>query len=122
MEKILVSSQGKTLDDPVDPRFGRAAYFLVVDPETMDFEVLDNTASRQMAQGAGIQAAESAAGSGAKIVLSGFIGPKAFTALQAAGIRIGQGVDGLKVREAIERYQAGQVDMTDRPTQPGHWT
>jgi len=121
MDKIAVSSQGRGLDDQVDPRFGRAAYFIVVDPETMSFEVLDNGNSRAMAQGAGIQAAEIVADSGAKAVLSGFVGPKAFQALSAAGIKIGQGVDGLSVREAVQRYQSGQVDMASRPNKPGHW-
>jgi len=122
MDKIAVSSQGRSLDDQVDPRFGRAAYFIVVDPDTMSFEVLDNGDSRAMAQGAGIQAAEIVADSGAKVVLSGFVGPKAFQALSAAGIKIGQGVDGVTVREAVERYKSGQVSPASRPTKPGHWS
>ena len=122
MDKIAVSSQGRSLDDQVDPRFGRAAYFIVVDPDTMSFEVLDNGDSRAMAQGAGIRAAEIVADSGAKVVLSGFVGPKAFQALSAAGIKIGQGVDGVTVREAVERYKSGQVSPASRPTKPGHWS
>lgn len=121
MDKIVVTSQGKSLDDQVDPRFGRAAYFLVVDPETMNVDVLDNSISRSMGGGAGIQAAESVANSGAKVVLSGFIGPKAFQALNAAGIKIGQGVDGMTVREAVERFKAGQVEIAAGPSKQGHW-
>jgi len=121
MDKIAVSSQGRSLDDQVDPRFGRAAYFIVVDPETMSFEVLDNGNSRAMAQGAGIQAAEIIADSGAKVVLSGFVGPKAFQALSSAGIKIGQGVDGVTVREAVERYKSGQVSLASSPNKSGHW-
>lgn len=121
MEKILVSCQGQSIEDAVDPRFGRAANFVVVDPETMEFETIDNSKVKTMGQGAGIQAAESVVNSGAKVVLSGFVGPKAFQALNAAGIQIGQGVDGLTVREAVERYKAGQVEMASGPTKQGHW-
>ena len=121
MSRIVVSCQGTGLDDQVDPRFGRASYFLVVDPETMDFDVLDNSLSKSMPQGAGIQAAETAAGSGAKVVLSGFLGPKAFEALSAAGMKIVQGLEGLTVREAVERYKTGQVQAADQPNKPGHW-
>ena len=38
--KIAISSTGKELDSNLDPRFGRAAYFISVDAETMDFEAV----------------------------------------------------------------------------------
>ena len=40
--KIATTATGKTMDSPVDQRFGRAAYFVVVSTETMDFAVIDN--------------------------------------------------------------------------------
>jgi predicted Fe-Mo cluster-binding NifX family protein/predicted DNA-binding protein (UPF0251 family) len=120
MEKIAVSSEGPALDDRVDPRFGRAAGFMIVDSETMEFEYLDNGASQTMARGAGIQAAENVARSGAEVVLTGYVGPKAFQTLQAAGVRIGQDVGNLTVREAIERYKNGQVEVAQEPNSMGH--
>ena len=92
MEKIAVSCGAPDLDDLVESRFGRAAGFMIVDPETLEFEYLDNGASQAMARGAGIQAAENVARSGAKMVLTGYVGPKAFQTLQAAGVRIGQNI------------------------------
>lgn len=115
MEKIAISSEGPTLEDLVDPRFGRAAGFVIVDPQSMASEYLDNGASQARAQGAGIQAAEVVARAGAKVVLTGFVGPKAFQALQAAGIQIGQNLGGISVRQALERYLAGQVPMATAP-------
>ncbi len=115
MSKIAVSSEGPTLDDQVDPRFGRAAGFVIVDPTTMEIEYLDNGASQARGQGAGIQAAELVAGRGVGVVLTGYVGPKAFTALRAAGIRIGADLDGLSVRQAVERFVRGQVNPIDRP-------
>jgi len=111
MNKIAVSSEGPHLDARVDPRFGRAAGFVVVDPHTMTFEYVDNGASQVMAQGAGLQAAEIVAGTGARVLLTGFVGPKAFQALSAAGITIGQNLDNLTVREAVQRFQQGEVAM-----------
>lgn len=119
MEKIAISSEGPGLDNHVDPRFGRAAGFVVVDPETMAFEYVDNGASQVMAQGAGIQAAEIVAATGARVLLTGFVGPKAFQALSAAGITIGQNVDNLTVREAVERFQAGGVPVAETPNRRG---
>ena len=95
MKKIAVSAEGPDLDGRVDPRFGRAAGFMIVDPQSLAFEYVDNGASQVMAQGAGIQAAEIVAAAGAGVLLTGFVGPKAFKALSAAGIDIGQNVDNL---------------------------
>jgi predicted Fe-Mo cluster-binding NifX family protein len=107
------------MNDQVDPRFGRAAYHLVIDTDTMELQVLDNSATRSLGHGAGIQAAENVANSGAQVLLSGFVGPKAYQTLQAAGIKIGQGVDGMTVREALDKYLAGQVQMSNQPSRPG---
>ena len=120
MEKIAVSSEGPDMDARVDPRFGRAAGFMIIDPDTMAFEYVDNGSSQVMAQGAGIQAAEIVAATGARILLTGFVGPKAFQALNAAGITIGQNVDNLTVRQAVQRFQAGDVPVADAPNSRGH--
>jgi predicted DNA-binding protein (UPF0251 family)/predicted Fe-Mo cluster-binding NifX family protein len=120
MEKIAVSCGAPDLDDQVESRFGRAAGFMIVDPETMEFEYLDNGASQTMARGAGIQAAENVARSGAKVVLTGYVGPKAFQTLQAAGFRIVQNLENLTVREAIERYKTGEVETAHEPNSMGH--
>lgn len=122
VEKIAISTCGPALDDPLDTRFGRAGGFLVVDPASMEFEYLENGASQTMAQGAGIQAAENVAGAGATVVLTGFVGPKAFRALTAAGIRIGQNLENLTVREALARYTSGQVEFAAQPNKESHWS
>jgi predicted Fe-Mo cluster-binding NifX family protein len=120
MEKIAVSCDEPNLDAPVDARFGRAAGFVIVDPQTMAFEYVDNGASQVMARGAGIQAAEIVARAGAGVVLTGFVGPKAYQALTAAGIKIGQNLESLTVRQAVERYTAGAVQPATQPTRKGH--
>lgn len=110
MSKIAVTSEGPTLDDQVDPRFGRAAGFVVVDLETMEIAYIDNGGSQVMSQGAGIQAAESVVRAGVSCVLTGYVGPKAFQALTAAGISVCQNLEGMSVGEAVERYKSGRVE------------
>lgn len=119
MTKIAISCQGPTLEDELDPRFGRAAGFIIVDPETDEFVYLDNGASQARGQGAGIQAAETVANSGAEAVLTGYVGPKAFTALQAAGIKIGQNLTNMTVRQAIEAFINQKVDWSQQPKGKG---
>ncbi|MBW2092859.1 MAG: NifB/NifX family molybdenum-iron cluster-binding protein, partial [Deltaproteobacteria bacterium] len=77
--------------------------------------------TNSMAQGAGIQSAQTVANTGAVAVLTGFVGHKAFQALSAANIKIGQGLEGLTVREAVARYNAGEVEIASGPSREGHW-
>jgi predicted Fe-Mo cluster-binding NifX family protein len=120
MSKIAVTSEGPALDDQVDPRFGRAAGFVVVDLESMETRYIDNGQSQVKAQGAGIQAAELIAGAGVSCVLTGFVGPKAFQALSAVKISIVQNLEGMSVRQAVEKFQSGTVQPADGPNRkPG---
>lgn len=120
MEKIAITSEGPTLDDPLDPRFGRAAGFIVIDPRTLDFHYVDNGAGQARVQGAGIQAAEAVAREGANALLTGYVGPKAFQALQAAGIKVAQKLENMTVRQAVARFNAGQVQWAAAPNRAGH--
>ena len=108
MQKIAISSEGPTLEDWVDPRFGRAGGFVIVELPERKLDYIDNGASQMMAMGAGIETAERMAAAGVEVVLSGYVGPKAFAALTAAGIKICQDVEGITIGEAIENYVAGK--------------
>lgn len=120
MGKIAITCQSPDLDAQMDSRFGRCAGFLIVDPDTMKFEYLENGQAQVMAQGAGIQAAETVARSGAKTVLTGYVGPKAFAALSGAGIQIGQNVENVTARQAVELFKAGKVEISSAPNSSGH--
>ena len=118
--KVCITSQGSDLQSPVDPRFGRAAAFVIIDSETGKAEVLDNKQNLQAAQGAGIQAAQKVAGSGAKAVITGHCGPKAFSVLNSAGIQIYTGASGT-VSEAFEDWKAGKLKKAGSADVEGHW-
>lgn len=118
--KIAISAQGGTLDSPVDARFGRAKGFVVVDTETGDFEYADNDQNLQLAQGAGIQAAQNVARTGAQAVLTGHVGPKAYLALDKGGIEIYLGAAG-SVAETIDAYKGGSLNRAHGPDKDGHW-
>lgn len=115
MTKVAVTSEGPAMSDRVDPRFGRAGGFVVVDVESMAQAYVDNGASQAMSRGAGIQAAENIVNAGAGVLLTGYVGPKAFAALKAAGVKIGQNLDNMTVAEAVDLYRAGKVEFADAP-------
>ena len=116
--KICVTAVSGSLDAQIDPRFGRCPYFLIVDSETMEFEAVSNIAAGSMS-GAGIQAAQTVASKGARMVLTGNVGPNAFQALSAAGIKVVTGAIGI-VEEVVEKYKRGELKETSSPTVRGH--
>jgi len=117
--KIAVSSVGPTLDHAVDARFGRCAYFLVIDPDTLAFEPIQNS-SNALGHGAGIQSAQLLANKGVTVLLTGNCGPNAFQTLAAAGIQVITGVAG-QVREAVRMYKTGAMASASGPNVQGHF-
>ncbi len=118
--KIAVTSKGTNLDSEVDPRFGRAAYIIIVDTETLEFEAVDNSANVNALKGAGIQAASSISDKGAGVLLTGYCGPNAFKTLEAANIKVANDVSGT-VREAVNAFKDGKISFSDKANVDGHW-
>ena len=112
--KIVISAKGPDLEAQVDPRFGRSSYFLLVNPESMEYEVMANGQNVQAAEGAGIQAAALIARQRPGALLTGNCGPKAYHTLLAAGISVFLGVAG-SVREAVQEFSAGKTDPGPGP-------
>lgn len=104
----------------MDSRFGRAPKFLVYDLETNTFEVIDNQQNLNAAQGAGIQSAETVARLGAKALVTGHCGPKAFRVLAAAGIKI-YNTDALTVADALEQFRSDKLREAGSADVEGHW-
>ena len=106
--RIAISSTGKDLDAKLDPRFGRAAYFIILDSETGDFKAVENSQNFNSPQGAGIQAGKAIADQHVDALITGHCGPKAFNVLQNAGIKIITGAGG-RVADAIDQFKNGEL-------------
>jgi predicted Fe-Mo cluster-binding NifX family protein len=118
--KIAVTATSLDLDGPLDPRFGRCPYFLIVDSDTMQFEAVANPFV-DASGGAGIQAGQLVASKGAKVVLTGSCGPNAFQTLKSAGLDIVTGSAGT-ARAAVEAYLSGSsAAAADGPDVPAHF-
>lgn len=117
--KVLITSQGRALDSQIDSRFGRAAYFALLDTETGQMNVVQNTQGQETAQGAGIVASEQAARLGAQAIVTGHCGPKAYRALASVGIPVylcGAGT----VKQAFEKFKDGVLTTAAGPDVAGH--
>jgi predicted Fe-Mo cluster-binding NifX family protein len=106
--KIAISSSGANLDARVDPRFGRYRCFVIIDPPTQAFEVLENEAAT-LGSGAGIQAAQMVVNAGVDAVITGSLGPNAGDVLAAAGLKVYLVGAGGTIREVLQQYQDGRL-------------
>ena len=118
--KIAVTATGTDLDSKVDPRFGRAAYILIVDSETFNFEVVDNKENVNALKGAGIQAAKTVSEKDAEVLLTGFCGPNAFETLEAVNIGVANNAEG-SVKDAVKAYLDGKLPLSDKANVEGQW-
>ena len=119
--KVAVTAQGTDMGSQVDPRFGRAKYFIVADTDTGQFTAEDNAQNLNAVQGAGIQAAQNVVDLGVEAVITGNVGPKAFAALQAGGVKVHTGGTGT-VAEALEKFKAGELESVSKANVEGRWT
>ncbi len=118
--KIAITSVDGTLEGMVDERFGRSRKLVVYDQESKEHTVIDNAINMGAAQGAGIQSAQNVVNAGAKVVVSGHLGPNAFRVLQAAGVEV-YVVSNMTVAQVIQAYEQGKLAKLAGPDVNGHW-
>jgi predicted Fe-Mo cluster-binding NifX family protein len=108
--KLAVSSSGRDLNAQLDPRFGRCRYFLIIETDTMNFEVFDND-NAALGGGAGIQSAQFIAAKGANALITGHCGPNAMQTLSAAGVQVYVGQAGT-IQGLVDKFNNGQLTTT----------
>jgi predicted Fe-Mo cluster-binding NifX family protein len=118
--KICFTSQGQDIESEVDPRFGRARYFIIYDDQTREHDVADNQQNANAAAGAGVQAATNVVQKDCQWVVTGHIGPKAMSVLKEAGVKVATGVTG-SVSQAVEQFLNGQLKEADSADVAPHW-
>lgn len=118
--KIVVTASGSSEDSQVDPRFGRAAAFMVYDTEQKSWEVYNNEQNFEAAQGAGIQSAQNIRQTGAEVLITGNVGPKAFKVLNANNVKVYSAAQ-MSVNQAVEAYLGGELAELKSANVNGHW-
>jgi len=118
--KIAISSTGKTLESGVDPRFGRCAYFLIIeikDNKVKGFNSIENTAKAQTG-GAGITAGEIVANEKVDAVITTNLGPRAFSVFEQFGIKVyfGKG----KIKKVVQDFINKKLEELKDATGPQH--
>jgi len=87
MKFVVPAVSVGNFDTKIHNNFGRANYFAIFETDNDSIEFFENTASSQ-SSGAGVAAAQLCADKGADAAAAYHFGPKAFSALKAAGIEV----------------------------------
>lgn len=120
MNTIAFTTSGHELAAALDPRFGRAANFLIYNTDQNSIRIIENGQGRSAAQGAGIQAAETIVRAGVDALVTGHCGPKAFKVLDAAGVKVFN-CTAATVDEALHQLLAGRLRAAENSDVEGHW-
>lgn len=116
--KIAITANGKGLDSEIDPKFGRAQNFVIVDTETMEYTAHENSAVKERG-GAGPVAVKTLSDMNVEVVITGNVGPNAFQALDASGIKAYIGASGT-VKESIDKWKDGKLSHAGSPSVSSH--
>ncbi|WP_422445040.1 NifB/NifX family molybdenum-iron cluster-binding protein [Thermoanaerobacterium sp. DL9XJH110] len=116
--KVAITSTGSDLDSMVDERFGRCRYFIFVDPDTEEFEAMENEYTGGT-HGTGVQVAQFIVDKGVSALITGNVGPNAMRVLTESGIKVFT-TNSMSVREAVEYYREGKLSMASGPTTTPH--
>jgi predicted Fe-Mo cluster-binding NifX family protein len=119
--KVCIPADGNEPGARVDARLGRAAWFVVMDSETLAaLAAVPNAQNKQAVQGAGVQAGQMIASLAPDAVLCAHCGPKAFRVLRAAGVKVFLGASGA-VAEAVRALAEGRLKEAADADVDGHW-
>jgi len=118
--KICITSLGQDLDSPIDPRFGRCQYFLLLDEDGKLEQALPNSGIGAVG-GAGIAAAQQIVNQGVGVLITGNIGPNASGALMAGKVKVFLGPSGVTAKEAFSMWKENKLNYVEAPSVPGHF-
>jgi len=110
--KIAVSATGNNLNAKVDRRFGRCTWFLFIDPESLEYEAVENK-SADSASGAGTTCAQLVLEKEVEAVISGQVGPNAYEVLKQGGVKIFITHQDITIREAIYKYRNDELTQME---------
>ncbi len=107
--KVLIASQDANLDSAVAKRFGHAACYLLVAPETLHIEVIKNPEDDTHA------IIPRAAKSGVKIFITGNIGPNAFELIRSLDLQVAL-ARRMSAKDALIKLQRDELEILTAPT------
>jgi len=107
--RIAVASHGTDLGATLAPRGEPCTSFLLVDPQTLHYELVDVEPGETPVQ-TSVNAVRAAARNGATVVVTPEVRPACCAALRALSIAVALADPQMTVQQAIRAYQRGELE------------
>lgn len=115
--KLAIALKENDYNSSVDERFGRAPFFIIIDSDTKEFEIIENEAKDE-ATGAGLKAIKNLLKYEIDIIIAGEIGPKAGELIYGLEIPTFKFKDLEKVDEIVEAFNENTLEKYDLSPKP----
>ncbi|MCF6265895.1 MAG: NifB/NifX family molybdenum-iron cluster-binding protein [Desulfuromusa sp.] len=109
---IAITALENSLQSEIDPRFGRAAYYMIINTETGEVTAHNNSDGVGAANGAGTGAAQILSEYGVEALYTGSVGPKAAEVLNQAKIPYYENITGT-VQGVLDQLKAGGIPQNN---------
>ena len=107
--KLAICLEDNDYSSNLDRRFGRAGYFIIIDSETKEYEIIENDAKDEVT-GAGLKVVKKLMALGVDEIVAEEIGPKAETLIEEFEIPVYRSGDCKNVDEVLERYSNNTLE------------
>ena len=111
--KIAVASDGDDLDAAVGTSFGLCTRFLLVDPESLDYTVVEVT-PKGSPEALSVEAIRAVAKGGATMVIAPWLQPRCCRVLFQLGVDVALCEPDIPVRQAIEFFKEGKLTSANQ--------
>jgi len=118
--RIALTADGTEKTSPVDTRFGRAKWIIVLDTDTGQLEVYDNEVNLTLPQGVGIQTGQNIVNLDVDAIITGNVGPNVYKTLAVTDIRVFLSF-GETVEEAVAAFERGELQEVEQANVEVHW-
>lgn len=108
--KIAFTSKGTQWESEMDPRFGRASFFILYDEEKEELTHVNNSAAEKEAHGAGPKAAQILFEQNVQVIVTGNgPGGNAAAVIDKAGIEVLVGAGEKTVEQAYAAFKNNEL-------------
>ena len=115
--KLAITLKENEYNSSVDERFGRAPFFIIIDSDTKEFEIIENEAKDE-ATGAGLKAVKNLLKYEIDTIIAGEIGPKAGELIYDLEIPTFKFKDLEKVDEIVKAFNENNLEKYDLSPKP----